>query len=473
LNKNIGLKNGIKESNKLYERAKKVIASGTNTFSRAPGVFPDGAAPKFLEKQDGSHTWDVDGNEYIDMVMGCGPVTLGHNHPVINNAIKKQLDKGILFSMLNPLEVEVSEKLIKTIPCAEMVKFSKNGSDVCAASVRLARHVTGKDVVFQWGYHGFHDWYIGTTDRNAGVPKAVRDLTVSFDYEDVGKLKKMFSEYKNKVAAVIMEPVIGQKHRCSNCFDDKKQQYRQHPIKSFKACKNDQNMKILKEIKKIAHEAGALLIFDEMISGFRFSMGGACEYFGITPDLATFGKGITNGMPLGILAGKAEYMKEFDKVFLSSTYAPEALTLAAASANIDFYKKNNVIKDFWKKGDYIEYNFEKIILKHNLSTNVSLAGYSVRLMVNTHGKNGIQDPKLATLYQQEMFKNGILCFSGVLMLSYALTDEDLASLVDAFDKTCKVIKNAVSGVNSIESYLECVPGAPVFKGLREKNAVSN
>jgi len=473
VNKNIGLKNGINESNKLYERAKKVIASGTNTFSRAPGVFPDGAAPKFLEKQDGSHTWDVDGNEYIDMVMGCGPVTIGHNHPVINNAIKNQLDKGILFSMLNPLEVEVAEKLVETIPCAEMVKFSKNGSDVCAAAVRLARHVTGKNVIFQWGYHGFHDWYIGTTDRNAGVPQAVRDLTVSFDYENIDKLKEMFVEHKSNVAAIIMEPVIGQNHRCSNCFDNKKQQYRQHPVKSFKACKNDPNMKILKEIKRIAHENNALLIFDEMISGFRFSMGGACEYFDVLPDLATFGKGVTNGMPLGILVGKEKYMKEFDKVFLSSTYAPEVLTLAAASKNIDFYNDNDVIKDFWKKGDYIEYNFEKIIQKHNLSDSVSLAGYSVRLMVNTHGKDGIQNPKLASLYQQEMFRNGILCFAGVLMLSFTLTEEDLASLVEAFDKTCKIIKDAVSGNDSIDSYLECVPGAPVFKGLREKNAVSN
>jgi len=469
----IGLLKGIKKSNELYARAKNVIGSGTNTFSRAPGVFPDGVAPKFLDRQRGCHTWDVDGNEYIDMVMGCGPVTIGHCHPVIDDAIKAQMDKGILFSMLNPLEVEVSEKLIATIPCAEMVKFSKNGSDVCAASVRLARHVTGKNIIFQWGYHGFHDWYIGATDFNAGVPQAVRDLTKGFDYENTDKLREMFAEHKGNVAAVVMEPVIGQKHRCSNCFDIKEHQYRKHPVKSFKACKNDPNMKILKEIKKIAHENGALLIFDEMISGFRFSMGGACEYFDVVPDLATFGKGITNGMPLGVLVGKKEYMCQFDKVFLSSTYAPEALTLAAASASIDFYKEHDVIKDFWKKGDFIEHNFEKIIRKHNLSNTVSLAGYSVRPMVNTHGEDGIQDPILATLYQQEMFRNGILCFSGVLMLSYALNDEDLALLVDAFDKTCKVIKEAVDSENSIDSFLEGVPGAPVFKGLRERNAVSN
>ena len=467
----IGLKKGIHKSNALYERAKKVIGSGTNTFSRAPGVFPDGVAPKFLDRQDGCHTWDVDGNKFIDMVMGCGPVTLGHNHPVINNAIKEQIDKGgILYSMLNPLEVEVAEKLIDVIDCAEMVKFSKNGSDVCAAAVKIARHVTGRDMIFQWGYHGFQDWYIGTTDRNAGVPQAVKDLTLSFDYEDTDKLRQMFDEHKGQVAAIVMEPVIGQRQVCANrssfgCI--------KYPEKVIGPCKNCAQKKILEKIKEIAHENGALLIFDEMISGFRFSMGGAGKYFGVTPDLATFGKGITNGMPLGVLVGKKEYMQHFDKVFLSSTYAPEALTLAAASANIDFYIANDVIDDLWKKGDFIDQSFQEVIEKYGLSKYVSLAGYSIRLMVNTHNDDGIQDPKLASLYQQEMFRNGILCFAGVLMLSYSLSDKDISELVSAFDKTCKVIKKVVDSEKPIDSFLECVPGAPVFKGLRERNAVSN
>jgi glutamate-1-semialdehyde aminotransferase len=441
----MGLKNGIKKSNELYERAKKVIASGTNTFSRAPGVFPDGVAPKFLARQFGSHVWDVDDNEYIDMVMGCGPVTIGHNHPAINDAIKKQMEDGILFSMLNPLEVEVAEKLVDCIPCAEMVKFSKNGSDVCAASIKLARHVTGNDMIFCWGYHGFADWYISTTDRNSGIPQAVKDLTKLFEYNDLDGLKKMFKSYKGNVAAVIMEPVIAEKPK-----DD-----------------------FLNEVKKLAHENGALLIFDEMISGFRFAMGGIQEYLNVVPDLATFGKGITNGMPLGVLAGKEKYMKEFDKVFLSSTYAPEALTLAAASANIDFYKKHGVIKKLWEKGEHIEEQFGSIIEKYHVGKNVSLAGYPVRLMVNTHKEDGIQDPKLATLYQQEMFRNGILCFSGVLMLSYSHAQEDLDILVQAFDETCQVINRALNSDVPIDNFIEGVMGEPVFKGLRERNAVSN
>ena len=443
--KNIGLKNGIKKSDALWERANCVIATGTQTFSRSPGVFPDGAAPKYVFRQKGSHVWDVDGNEFIDMVMGCGPTTLGHNCEPINEAIKKQMENGILFSLLNPLEVELAEELVDLIPCAEMVKFSKNGSDVCAAAVRLARAITGRDMIFCYGYHGFQDWYIGSTDRNAGVPKCVCNLTKPFEYNNIEGLQKMFEENKGKVAAVIMEPVIGEKPK-----DD-----------------------FLNKVKALARKHGALLIFDEMISGFRFKIGGGQEFFNVIPDLATFGKGITNGMPLGVIAGKREYMKHFDKVFLSSTYAPEALTLAASLAVIDFYKKNNVVEKLWEKGEYLEKNLKAVIEKNGVQKNVSLAGYPVRLMVNTHDANGIQNSNLATLYQQEMIKEGILCFAGVLMLSYAHSKEDMDCFISAFDKACGVIKQAVESGDDITKFLRCKPGSPVFKGLRERNAVSN
>lgn len=443
--KKIGLKNGIKKSDELWERANRVIATGTQTFSRAPGVFPDGAAPKYVVRQKGSHVWDVDGNEFIDMVMGCGPTTLGHNFEVTNDAIKRQMENGILFSLLNPLEVEVAEKLVECIPCAEMVKFSKNGSDVCAAAVRLARAITGREMIFCYGYHGFQDWYIGSTDRNAGVPKCVCALTKPFGYNDIDGLRKMFEEYHGQVAAVIMEPVIAEKPK-----DD-----------------------FLNKVKALAHEHGSLLIFDEMISGFRFRIGGAQEFFDVAPDLATFGKGITNGMPLGVIAGKREYMKHFDKAFLSSTYAPEALTLAAASAVIDFYKEHDVIGKLWEKGEYLEKHLNAVIEKHGVKKNVSLAGYPVRLMVNTHDASGVQNSNLATLYQQEMIKEGILCFAGVLMLSYAHSREDLDYFISAFDKACGIIKKAVKSGEDITKFLRCKPGSPVFKGLRERNAVSN
>ncbi len=462
----LGLAKGIKKSDQLYSKAKKYIASGTSTFSRAPGVFPDGGAPKILVKQKGCRVWDVDGNEYIDMVMGCGPVTLGHGDSRIDKAIKKQLDMGILFSMINNLEVELAEKLVKTIKSAEMVKFSKNASDVCAAAVRLSRFYTKRDLVICYGYHGFHDWYIGSTDKSHGIPEDIKKLTKVFDYGDIEGLKRTVEKNKDRIAAIIMEPVIGQRQICS--YKDKK-----NKRKFMKPCLNCSQVKTLKQIKKIAKSIGALFILDECISGFRFGVGGAQDYFGVYPDLSIFGKGVTNGMPLGILAGRKKYMKHFDKVFLSSTYAPEALTLAAAIENLKIYKSDNVIKNFWKKGEYIEKNFQSIIKKYDIESYVSIAGYPVRLMINTHTKDGLQDSVLSTLYQQEMFKNGILCFSGVLMLSMSHRKKDLDLLIKAFDKTCKKISNAVEQKISFINLLTCKPMSPVFKGLRERNAVSN
>jgi glutamate-1-semialdehyde aminotransferase len=263
-----------------------------------------------------------------------------------------------------------------------------------------------------------------------------------------------------------MEPVIGQRPKCG--YKDKI-----NPRSSLKACINCPQTNALKRIKLLAKKNKALFILDECISGFRFNIGGAQNYFGVSADLSIFGKGVTNGMPLGILTGKKKYMKHFDKVFLSSTYAPEALTLAAAIENLKILKKDNVIKSLWEKGEYIEKNFTNIITKYSISQYVSLAGYPVRLMINTHDVNGKQDRFLSTLYQQEMFKNGILCFAGVLMLSQSLRLSDLNILINAFDKTCFKIKSAIDSNRPFKKLLTCKPMSPVFKGLRERNAVSN
>jgi glutamate-1-semialdehyde aminotransferase len=461
-----GLNNGIKNSNNLYKKAKKYIASGTTTFSRSPGVFPDGASPKFLLKQKGCEVWDVDGNKYVDMVMGCGPVTLGHCNKRIDNAIKQQLKKGTLFSLINTLEVELAHNLIKNIPSAEMIKFSKNASDVCAAAVKMARFITKKKYILCYGYHGFQDWYIGSTDRNFGIPNEIRKLTIPFDYNDIQGLKKLFKKYKNNIAAVIMEPVIGQRQLCT--YDNKNNQR----IK-LECCKNCPQKKILQEIRKITKKNKSLLIFDETISGFRFDMGGAQKYFKASSDLSIFGKGLSNGMPLSVLTGKKKYMKHFDKVFLSSTYGPEALSLAAAIENLKIYNKDKVINNLWKIGEFIEENFSRIISKYNLSKFVSLAGYPVRLMINTHDTNGKQDSILASLYQQEMIKNGVLCFSGVLMLSNSHKKKHLNVLINAFDKTCKKISYALESNINFKKLLKCKVMKPVFRGLRERNAVSN
>ena len=220
----------------------------------------------------GGHVWDVDGNEYVDFVNGLCAVTLGYDDADVTRAVKAQLEDGVIFTLPHPLEMQVAEAIVDMVPCAEMVRFGKNGSDVTAAAVRLARAFTGRDHVAVCGYHGWQDWYIGSTARNRGVPEAVRNLTHAFAYNDLESLRKMLAGHPGEVAAVILEPMNSQA-----------------PKDGF-----------LEGVKELTHRHGALLVFDEVITGFRLANGGAQELFGVTPDLACFGKGVANGYPVSL-----------------------------------------------------------------------------------------------------------------------------------------------------------------------------
>ncbi|MCL5072157.1 MAG: aminotransferase class III-fold pyridoxal phosphate-dependent enzyme, partial [Actinobacteria bacterium] len=312
----------IKESNNIYKEAKKLIPCQTQCLSKGPTQFVDGVAPKYLKKGKGCRVWDVDGNEYIDYGMGLGPIILGYCYDAVDKAIINQLKDAIILTQMHPLEVEVAQLLVDTIPCAEMVRYGKNGSDVTSAAIRLARAYTGRDIIACCGYHGWQDWYIAVTERNAGIPEAVRKLTKQFKYNDIDSLIKIFDKYKGNVACVIMEPM------------------------GVVFPKND----FLNKVKELTHKNKAILIFDEVITGFRWSLGGAQEYFNITPDLATFGKAMANGMPLSALVGKKEIMQKLEDVFFSFTFGGEILSLAAAKATINEMKKKNVIEHIHKMG---------------------------------------------------------------------------------------------------------------------------
>src|SRR3990167_6285478 len=269
-----------KLSQQLHEKASKVIPLGSQTFSKSKTQYPYGVSPYFIKKGKGSHVWDADNNEYVDFVNALAAITLGYNDPDVTNAVKAQLEEGTIFSLPHELEMQVAEKIVEMVPCAEMVRFGKNGSDVTAGAIRLARAYTKRDHVAVCGYHGWQDWYIGSTARNLGVPKSTRDLTHVFTYNDIDSLNKIFKEYPDQVAAVIMEPM--------NTTE---------PLDGF-----------LEKVRELTHKNGAVFIFDETITGFRYANGGAQEYFGVTPDLATFGKGIANGYPLSVLAGRKDIM---------------------------------------------------------------------------------------------------------------------------------------------------------------------
>ena len=393
-------------SNKLYARALKSIPLASQTFSKSAMMFPRGAAPLFIERGDGAYVWDVDGNRYIDYVLGLMPVVLGYRDPDVDAAICKQLEKGITFSLPSKLESELAEKLISLIPSAEMVRFGKNGSDVTSAAIRLARAYTGRDRIAVAGYHGWHDWYIGTSSRDLGVPKAVKKLTKKFNFNDLDSLNRLIKKYPNKFAAVIVEP----------------------------AGLLPTDINFLKDLKKICERENIILIFDEIISGFRIDIGGAQNFYGVTPDLSCFGKSMSNGYPLSALVGKRKIMKLMEEIFFSATYGGETISLAASIATINKMKKFRTIKKVKQNGKKLIKAISKVIIKNQMEDYISVSNndWWPKLIIN----NSIEDQRLfISLLRQEFLKNGLILGS-TFNLCYAHSNKTIfESTIHKFDKS--------------------------------------
>ena len=402
-------------SREYFQRALDVVPCATNCLSRGPDNWVQGVAPNFIQRGEGAYIFDVDGNRYIDFALGCGPVILGYGHPVMVEAVKRQLEDGNVFAMCHPLEVELSELLVEVIPCAEMVRLGRNGSDATSAAVRLARGHTERDMIIACGYHGFQDWYIGSTERSAGVPKAVRDLTKRFRYNDLDGLRKRLSEHEGNVACVIMEPVYAEK-----------------PKPGF-----------LKTVKTLTHEAGAVLVYDEIYTGFRWAVGGAQEYFGVTPDLACFSKAMANGMPISALVGRREIMQDFDTkgVFYSCTFSGEATAMAAALACVKYIRDNNVIDQLWKIGTQIMDRFEELTAKLGISY-ISLIGYPPRSPVIFKDAGGFGYDYIKSLFQQECLKRGLIVM-GAHLASLAHTQHVLDETFEIYEKVMQSVDLSV------------------------------
>ena len=311
------------QSSELHlQRAEISIPLGSQTFSKSRTQYPVGISPLYASKVKGAHLWDIDGDKYIDLVSSLASITLGYNDRGVSTAVKKQLKQAINMSLPGKLEAEVAELMISLVPSAEMVRFGKNGSDATSAAIRLARAYTGRDHVIVCGYHGWQDWFIGSTTRNKGVPKSVSALTHKFEYNNIHSLEVLFDELGSNVAAVIMEPMNAT-----------------YPNPNF-----------LASVKKITHANGAILVFDETITGFRFSAGGAQELFGVTPDLSTFGKGMANGFPISAVTGRREIMMEMEEIFISGTFGGELLSLAAARHVLERFQNEDIALQLAENG---------------------------------------------------------------------------------------------------------------------------
>jgi glutamate-1-semialdehyde 2,1-aminomutase len=421
------------KSHQLFKKANKVIPLASQTFSKSYLQYVKSVAPLFVTHARGSKVWDVDGNEYIDFINGLLPVILGHQYPAVDNAIKKQLKNGITLSLPSPLENELAELLIKHIPCAEMVRFGKNGSDVTSGAIRLARAVTNRDHVAVCGYHGWHDWYIGSTTRHLGVPRSTRKMTHKFEYNNIESLEKIFKANKGKIAAVIMEPM--------NYLE---------PEKGF-----------LNKIKALAHKHGALLIFDEIITGFRYNSGGAQKLFGVTPDLATFGKSMANGMPIAALVGKRKYMKKVEDIFYSFTMGGETLSIAAAIATIKEIEKKKVISNIWKKGRYLIKETNKLIKKHKLEDVINIKGKPCWSLMFTYPYGKYSDLEIKSYLQQELLQKGFLWY-GQHNMSFSHTKQDVDKLLRAYDKVFRNLKDLLER-KKLKVSLKGKPITNIFK----------
>jgi glutamate-1-semialdehyde 2,1-aminomutase len=421
------------QSEAMLARALRTIPLGSQTFSKSKTQYPFGVSPYFMTRAKGSRTWDVDGNEYVDFVNSLAAVTLGYGDPDVDAAVRTQLEAGVVFSLPHQLEMQVAEEISKLVSSAEMVRFGKNGSDATAGAIRLARAYTHRDHVAVCGYHGWQDWYIGATARNAGVPVATQQLTHTFKYNDVVSLEALLGKFPQQFAAVILEPMNVE-----------------YPRPGF-----------LEEVKALTHRHGAILVFDETITGFRYHIGGAQTLLGVTPDLSTFGKGLANGYPVSAVAGRRDIMQLMEEIFFSFTFGGETLSLAAALATLKKLQREPVIETIAATGEKIGEIVRRTLTKYDLDKHFSISGHPAWSFFNIRDVGALTSWQLKTLFLQEMFAQGILIL-GTHNVSYAHNATDLTRLEQAYEVTCERLAEAIGG-RPLRELLRCEPLQPLFR----------
>ena len=427
------MSNRYEKSTEFLTRAEATIPIGSQTFSKSRTQYPVGISPLFATRAKGPYLWDLDGNKYIDLVSNLASITLGYRNRKVDSAVRKQMNLGNGFSLPGTLEAVVAEKITSLVPSAEMVRFGKNGTDATSAAIRLARAYTGRDYVAVCGYHGWQDWFIGSTSRNKGVPKKTSALTLTFKYNDIKSLEKMFSKHPKGIAAVILEPM------------------------TYEFPEN----KFLEKTKKLCQKYGAVLIFDETITGFRFSKGGAQEIFQVTPDLSTFGKGIANGYPLSVVCGSREIMREMENIFFSGTFGGELLSLAAANVVLGMHQKDEISPRLNKYGEELSRDLQKVIDQADMSGLLEIKGHPTWKFLEWKDGSEFTAPELKTYFMQEMFRRGILILS-THNVTLAHNKKIRGVIISKYERVLTLMKKAISEGN-LKDKLEVMPLKPLFK----------
>lgn len=428
------------ESLKLQKKFNALIPGGSHTYAKGDDQFPE-FMPVYIERGEGCHTWDVDGNEYIEYAMGLRSVTLGHNFEPVVNAAYQQMLKGTNFGRPAKIELECAEAFLGLIENAEMVKFSKNGSDSINGAIKLARAYTGRDLVGICADHPFFsvdDWFISTTPMNSGIPKMFNQMTAKFHFNDLDSIETMFAEHPGQIACIILEP------------------------EKYEPPKDD----FLNKAKEICHKNGALFILDEMITGFRWHNGGAQKLYNVDPDLSTFGKAMGNGFSIAALTGKKEFLElggihhRKERVFLNSTtHGAETHALAATMATIKFYQENDVIGYLNVQGKKLKEGVNRASRELGIEDKISIIGPNCCSVYTTKNLNENPSQPFRTLFIQELMKRGLLMPSSIV--SYSHTDKDIAETIEKMADAMLIYKKALN--EGIEKYLVGRPVAPVWR----------
>ena len=417
----------------LYKKAKRYIPGGTQLLSKRPEMFAPEVWPAYYDKAKGCRVWDIDGHEYVDMaIMGIGANILGYADEEVDEAVIAAIKKGTSSSLNCPEEIELAEALIALHPWAQMVRYARGGGEAMAMAIRIARAKTKREVVLFSGYHGWQDWYIGSTSRSLGVPEAIQALTHKFTYNNITSLEALFAQFPREIAAVIMEPMNTEL-----------------PKDNF-----------LEKVKQLAHKHGAILIFDEVITGFRLADGGAQEFFNVTPDLTTLGKGLANGYPLSAIVGRKEIMKLLEEIFFSFTFGGETLSLAASKAVLEKIKRCHVTQALYDKGIKLIHSLNELIIEFELGEHLSVSGHPAWPFLNFKPSSTCDQWLLKTYYIQELIQSGFLCL-GAHNLSYSHSEEDIASLLATYKRLFSNIKDHLRQ-GTLESALECDVLKPLF-----------
>ncbi|MBP2300851.1 glutamate-1-semialdehyde 2,1-aminomutase [Azospirillum picis] len=419
------------KSDQLRQRAHRIIPGGCHTYAKGDDQYPV-LSPGFILYGEGCRVWDVDGNSFIEYGMGNRAVGLGHAYPEVVRAARRELTGGCNFTRPSPLEVACAEQFLSLITGAEMVKFCKDGSDTTSGAMRLARAYTGRDLIARCADHPFFstdDWFIGTTPMDAGIPDAVKRLTLGFPYGDLGAVEALFAQHPGRIAALILEPAR---------TDDPPEGY-------------------LQELKRLCHANGTLLVFDEMITGFRWNRGGAQALYRVVPDLSCFGKALGNGFAVSALAGRRELMQlggldqsERPRVFLlSTTHGAETHALAAAIATMKVYEREDVTGHLWRMGTRLADRLREVVHRRGLDDVVRIVGKPCCLFYETLDQDGRRSQAFRTLFLQETIRRGILAPS--LVVSYSHKTADIDATVEAVDGALSVYARAL--VDGVEQHL--------------------